>query len=416
VQAYSALDSDTRAALHVRALAADATAPFSLRIVELSLRTGKSEAASPNDILAQVLARWTSAASELITVLEWSSRVFKREIAWRNAPAGLRLAATWSHAERTLATLLGSGVEHATIPEFESLTRDGVAEAVLFEPHIEQDVSAPTRLSARLLLAHMVSATVAGIKGDPLSAYQDDILGCLLLDSPQGKYAATELFQDRSQGRDALGMGYLGQELDGALATHLTVGELRLGTSAGRDMARELSLRLLEQYPRDILSWAQLYAIGQEWSPEAARRRIEAAILGLDFLNNDLAGARVVLVAGAKLCPFLSESTQRKFAANAVAWAAAFSRKYGALSISEDETADVHRDAMAATEFVFRLALRSSRLDSYRILSEWISVYAAHWPALGAFWRPLLRRLIEQSTTEESQALWPAHIAVQRTP
>lgn len=414
-QAYASLESETRAALHARAVAPHATVPLSLRILELSLQRGNSETSTQSDILAHVLAGWTDAAGDLITVLEWCCRAFKRDPAWREAPTGLRLAAMWSHAERTLGTLLDSGVEHAGISAFDSLTSDGFPEVLLFEPHLEEDTSAPTRLSAQLLLAYMVSATVAGAKGDPLSAQRDDILARLMIERPQGKMPATDLFQDRSQGRDALGRGYLGQELDEGLAIGLIVGDLYLGTSAGREMIRELSLRLFEQYPRDIVSWAQLLSVGQEWFPDTARRRIEATLLGLEYSNKDLAGARLVMIAASKLCPFLSEDTQRKFAASAVTWVAAFARKHGALAISDDEGADIHRDATAVTEFVFGLARRLIRLDSYRTLSEWIAVYSAHWPALGAFWRPLVRRLMEQSTTEESQALWPAHIAVQRT-
>jgi hypothetical protein len=414
--AYAALESDSRRALHARALAAHATVPFSMRILELSLRIEVSEVPTRSDVFAHILARWTDMADALISMLEWASRTFKRDPVWRNAPAGLRLAATWSHAERTLGTLLESGIARTTIAEFDSLTQDDIAEAVLFEAHLEEDVSSPARLSPRLLLAYMFSATVGGVKGDPLSAYRDDILARLMIERPQGKLPATELFQDRSQGRDALGGGYLGGELDDGLATGLMVGDLHLGTSAARDEIREQSLRLFEQYPRDILSWAQLYSIGQEWSPDAARRRIEAVLLGLEASNKDLAGARVVLIAGSKLCPFLSEDTRRRFAASAVTWVAAFAGEHGSLAITEDESTDIHRDATAVTEFVFGLARRSKRLDSYGVLSEWIAAYSAVWPALGAFWRPLLRQLIEQSTTEESQALWAAHVAVQRSP
>ena len=238
-QAYATLQSDTRAALHARSLTPHATVSFSLRILELSLRIGDSWASVHDDIVAHVLARWTEMAGALISVLEWSSRVFKRNPTWRNASTGLRLAAIWSHAERTLSVMLDSGVERETISAFDSLTEDGIAEAVLFEPHLEEDVSAPTRLSTKLLLAYMISATVAGTKGDPLSAYRDDILARLMIGLRPGKMPATDLFQDRSQGRDALGKGYLGQELDDGLAIGLTVGDLHLGTAAGRDMIRE---------------------------------------------------------------------------------------------------------------------------------------------------------------------------------
>ncbi len=42
-----------------------------------------------------------------------------------------------------------------------------MTDAMLLEPQIEEDVSAPRRLTPRILLAYMVSASVAEAQGDP---------------------------------------------------------------------------------------------------------------------------------------------------------------------------------------------------------------------------------------------------------
>jgi hypothetical protein len=112
----------------------------------------------------------------------------------------------------------------------------------------------------------------------------------------------------------------------------------------------------------------------------------------------------------------LSDRARTKFAANAFPWVTGLAQKHGTLAVSEDETTEIHRDASAVTEFVFGLARRASRAESYKALSELIPSYIRHWPALGAYWRTLIPLAMEESTTGEAQALWAAHTAVQRAP
>lgn len=91
-------------------------------------------------------------------------------------------------------------------------------------------------------------------------------------------------------------------------------------------------------------------------------------------------------------------------------------KKHGALSLGEDTTEEIYLDANAVTEFVFGLARRSSRVESYTVLREIMPSYLHHWPALGVAWRDLLRLAFEECTTEQAQALWAAHNAAQRAP
>ncbi len=200
------------------------------------------------------------------------------------------------------------------------------------------------------------------------------------------------------------------------LSAGLAIGDLQLGVMAGRDVVRDQSLALFEQSPQDLISWAQLFSIGQEWLPESALRRIETALQGIEQPKKEPSGVRALLMGMSKVCPFLSPGAQQTLSENAQSWVSVLGQKYGALTISEDETTDIHQDAVAVMEFVFGLARRPTRLEYYQALSEWIPAFSRSWPALGAFWRGTLQRAGEEGTTEDTQALWRAHVAVQRTP
>lgn len=412
--AYAALRPEERAALQARALAPTASASFPARILEFSARVGKSESQVQKDTLAHILANWTEIANGQLAVLEWAGRMFKRDPEWRGAPTALRLASTWVHAERTVGVLLESGLSRAQLSGFESLTLDGVTGTMILEPQIEEDVSAPRRLTNRILLAYVLSASVAGAKeGDPLASHREEILSRLVIEGPRGKSPAPDLFQDRSPGRDALG-GYLGQELDQRLSAALPIQELQVGTAAGREMMREQTLLYVEQQRLDIVAWAQLYSVGHEWLPEAARRRIETTVQSTVPSKSNPEGVRTLLMGLAKVAPFLGESVRKRLAENVMPWVFALAQKYGSLVISDDESTDIHKDATAVTEFVFGLARRATREECYKALSELIPAYVRQWPALGMFCRGLVQLALDEGTTRENQALWDAHVATQR--
>lgn len=416
-QAYSALQPEQRSPLHARALAATATVSFTARVLELSVHASDDEAQVQKDILRHLLTNWTELAAGQLTVLEWSARVFKRRPEWRGASAALRLVSTWVHAERLVGMLLEGGVPRAQLSGFDSLTADGITEAMILEPQIEEDVSAPRRLTNRILLAYLLSAIVAGAKvSDPLASHREEILSRLMIEGPQGKYPAADLFQDRGLARDALGGGYLGQELDSKLAAELAFQGLQFGTSAGRDVMREHTLLYLNQQPLDLISWAQLHSVGQEWLPAAARRRIETTLERVQPSKSDPESPRRLLMGLSKVVPFLGDTARAKLSENAFQWTFALAQRHGALSISEDDSSDIHQDATAVTEFVFGLARRPDRVGFSQVLSELVPTCVRLWPALGSFWRGLIELAIQEGTTEENQALWAAHVATQRAP
>ena len=172
----------------------------------------------------------------------------------------------------------------------------------------------------------------------------------------------------------------------------------------------------LDQQPVDSISWAQLYSVGQEWLPEAARRRVETTLTRVQPSKRDPDGPRRLLMSLSQVVPFLQDDARTKLSENAFQWILALARKHGALSISEDESTDIHRDATAVTEFVFGMARRPDRIGFSEALSELVPTYVRLWPALGAFWRDLIELAIQEGTTEESQALWAAHVATQKAP